>query len=287
MQPILKEPLLHFAVLGIGLFALYRFVAGDAPAGPDEIVVDAPRLAMLAEGFSRSWRRPPTAAELDGLVESYIREEILYREGLALGLGRDDSVIRNRVRVKMELIGDNAESEISNADVQAWFDANADRYATPARYDLEQIYFDPAKHGSTLSGNIAAALREIERNAQVDAVQLGDATLLPAELVDVSRTDIASQFGDEIAAALTQTPTGRWFGPVSSSYGEHLLRVDVREESRPGVLADVREDVERDLRYARAQSARDALYARLRDRYTIRVEPRDVAIGAALASQSR
>src|SRR6185503_9361121 len=96
-----NEPLLHFAVLGIGLFALYSLVSdGGESAGSEELVVDAPRIAALADQFVRSWRRAPTQAELDGLIESYVRDEVLYREGLALGLDRDDAVIRSRVRLK-------------------------------------------------------------------------------------------------------------------------------------------------------------------------------------------
>src|SRR5882672_9604655 len=105
MTRILNEPLLHFVVLGIGLFGLYRFVAGDAPPAAAEIVVDGPRIVSLAQAFERAWRRPPTPQELDGLVESYVRDEVLYREGLALGLDRDDAVIRSRVRLKMEVVG--------------------------------------------------------------------------------------------------------------------------------------------------------------------------------------
>jgi len=150
MTRILKEPLLHFAVLGIVLFVLYGLVSGGASSGPDEIVVDAPRIAALAEGFERSWRRPPTASDLDGLIESYVRDEVLYREGLALGLDLDDAVIRQRIRLKMEVISDGPEGDVTDADLQKWFDANRDLYATPARYDLRQVYFDTTRHGATL-----------------------------------------------------------------------------------------------------------------------------------------
>ena len=148
MRRIFAEPLVHFALLGIGLFVLYRLVSGGVSSDPDEIVVDAPRIAALAEQFERSWRRPPTAADLDGLVESYVRDEVLYREGLALGLDRDDPVIRSRVRLKMEVLGDGPDTEVSDADLQAWLDTNADRYASPARYDLRQVFFDPERRGA-------------------------------------------------------------------------------------------------------------------------------------------
>jgi hypothetical protein len=284
MRPILKEPLLHFTVLGVGLFALYQLISDGASSDPEEIVIDAPRVATLVDGFERSRRRPPTAAELDGLVESYIRDEVLFREGLALGLDRDDSVIRSRVRLKMEVLGDGPDIEVTDADLETWLDANADRYAAPARYDLRQVYFDPARHGATLEAQVGATLSDLQRDPEIDPATLGDATLLPAVLGDVTHSDIAAQFGDDLAATLTNAPAGRWFGPVTSSYGQHLLRVDLRAAAKAAVLADVRDAVTRDVQYARTQTTRDSLYAHLRARYTNRIEPlTDDTLDAALA----
>ncbi len=284
----LKEPLLHFAVLGLGLFALYRLTSGDAGAPAQEIVVDAPRIAALAEQFARTWQRPPTQPELDGLVQSYVRDEVLYREGLALGLDRDDPVIRSRIRLKMEVLGDGAETEVSDAELQAWLDANADRYAAPARYDFRQVFFDPARHGARLEADLTAALSSLEAPQAADAAAVGDSTLLPAELRDVTRADVAAQFGEELAASLTDAPLGRWFGPVSSSYGAHLVHVELRTQAKLAALADVRNAVERDVQYARAAEASDALYERLRARYTVRIEePADRLFETAVAAESQ
>jgi hypothetical protein len=286
VRRILQEPLLHFAVLGVGLFALYGLTAGEAPAASEEIVVDAPRVAALARNFERSWRRAPSVEELDEPVESYVRDEVLYREGLARGLDRDDSVIRSRVLLKMEVLGELPESELTDLEAQAWLEANPESYATPARYDVRQIYFDPARRGSRLDSDVGTALRELEREPTLDPATFGDATLLPGDLGDVARQDVASQYGEDVAAALTNAPAARWFGPVSSSYGVHLVRVEVRQPPRAAMLADVRDAVERDVRSERAQSARDALYLRLRERYTIRMDrPVGDELDTALAAQ--
>jgi hypothetical protein len=283
----LKEPLLHFAVLGLGLFALYRLTSGDTGAPAEEIVVDAPRIVALAEQFARTWQRPPTQPELDGLVQSYIRDEVLYREGLALGLDRDDPVIRSRIRLKMEVLGDGAETEVSDTELQAWLDANVDRYAVPARYDFRQAFFDPARRGARLEAELDAALRLLQAPQATDTAAVGDSTLLPAELRDVTRADVAAQFGEELAASLADAPLGRWFGPVSSSYGAHLVHVELRAQPKPAALADVRDAVERDMQYARAEKASDALYERLRVRYTVRIEPADGSLQAGLAAESQ
>jgi hypothetical protein len=281
----LKEPLLHFVVLGLGLFALYRLTTGDAGTPAQEIVVDAPRIAALAEQFVRTWRRPPTAEELDGLVQSYVRDEVLYREGLALGLDRDDPVIRSRIRLKMEVLGDGPDTEVSDAELQAWLDANADRYAAPARYDLRQVLFDPARRGERFESDLDAALRALEREPVADPAAFGDVTLLPAELRGVTRADVAAQLGEELAAALNDAPRGRWFGPVRSGYGAHLVRVELREPPKAAVLADVRGTVERDVQYARSEAASDALYERLRARYTVRIEEPADGLFEAVAAE--
>ena len=105
MRSLLREPLLHFLVIGAALFGLYGLV-GKKEAEPAKIVVSAERVANLADRFARTWRRPPTQEELDGLVEDDIRDEVLYREGRAAGLDRDDAVIRRRVRQKMEFLAE-------------------------------------------------------------------------------------------------------------------------------------------------------------------------------------
>jgi len=282
-----KEPLLHFAVLGVGLFVLYRLTSGQADPG-GEIVVDAPRIVALAEQFGRTWGRPPTTTELDGLIDSYVRDEVLYREGVALGLDRDDPVIRSRVRLKMEILGEGPDAVVPEADLDAWLAANAARYAPPARYDFQQVYFDPPEHGAQLEARIAAALRDLQTSPDSDLSEFGDATLLPGAMSAVGDADVASQFGADFAAALAAAPSGHWFGPVTSAYGEHIVRIGAREELEPVTLAEVRDEVLRDVRYARSQAASDALYESLRARYTVRIEkPADGAFDAALASEPR
>jgi hypothetical protein len=281
----LKEPLLHFAVLGLGLFASYRLISNDDGSSTQEIVVDAPRIAALAEQFVRTWRRPPTREELDGLVQSYVRDEVLYREGLALGLDRDDPVIRSRIRLKMEVLGDGPETEVGDADLQEWLDAHADRYAVPARYDLRQVFFDPSRRGATLAVDLDAALRDLQREPEAEPATLGDSTLLSADFVDVTRADVAAQLGEEVAAEVVDAPLGRWFGPVASAYGVHLLRVAVREEAKAPSLADVRDAVERDVRYAQSEAASEALYARLRTRYTVRIDAPVEGVFEAVAAE--
>jgi hypothetical protein len=286
LKAILREPLLHFAVLGLGLFALYGLVAGDADVPKEEIFVGAERVAALAEQFARARQRVPTPSEIEELIDDYVRDEVLYREGVALGLDRDDSVVRNRVRTKMELLAYESVAGVSDAELQAWLDVHPDRYAVPARYDLRQIFFDPAR-GTVKERDIQLALRGLERSPDVEWSALGDATLLPAALHGVTEHDVAAQFGDAFSAALAAAPTGRWFGPVTSAYGVHIVIIDGHQARRAAALADVRADVERDVRAARSDAASEAFYERLRVRYTVRLELPSDRIDGALAGDVR
>jgi parvulin-like peptidyl-prolyl cis-trans isomerase-like protein len=144
------------------------------------------------------------------------------------------------------------------------------------------------RRGAGLADDIDTALLDLERDSTLDPATFGDATLLPGELGDVTRAEVASQFGEELAAVLADAPSGRWFGPVSSSYGVHLVRVEERELPRAATLRDVRNAVARDVRSARAQAAREALYLRLRERYTIRIDrPVHGELDRALAAKPR
>ena len=152
--PLLREPLLHFLVLGAALFGLFGLVGKKDAEAPAKIVISASRVATLADGFARTWRRPPTEQELQGLVEDYIRDEIFYREGRAAGLDRDDVVIRRRVRQKMEFLAeDMAAAEPSDEQLAAYLASNPERFRTEDRLTFHQVFLSATRRGSALDGD--------------------------------------------------------------------------------------------------------------------------------------
>jgi hypothetical protein len=271
---ILREPLLHFLAVGALLFVGYARVNRHA-AAPDEIRVTRGHIEHLAGTFERTWQRPPTAAELQGLVEGWIRDEVFYREGVALGLDRGDTVVRSRVRQKMEvLVDDAAAGTPSDAELQAWLDAHRDDYTIPPAFTFQQVYLDPARHPA-LADDVFALMSRLKAGADPGAA--GDATLLPAAMHTATIPEIERTFGPALAGALAKLEVGAWYGPVRSSYGAHLVRVTARRDARIPALAEVRDAVARDLVRARTKDAQDAYYGALRERYRIVVEPLDVA----------
>jgi len=276
MQRLLREPLLHFLILGALLFALYGWVGRDASHASDEIVVDQARVDALSGQFGRIWQRQPSHVELQGLIDGWVREEILYREGVSSGLERDDEVVRRRVVQKMDFMIDGMATEMpEEAQLDAWLRAHPDRYRVAPVYTLRQVYFDPGRHGGQLDDVIADVQRRLARDPQAE---VGDATLLPATLRQASAEEVSRTFGQRFVDGLSALPVDQWSGPIPSGFGLHLVWVEQRSAGRLPALAEVRQAVERDVLNDRAQRASEAFYRQLRQRYGVRQEGRlDVA----------
>jgi hypothetical protein len=267
----LREPLLHFAVLGAALFAAYALVR-PASSGSSEIVVTQGQVASLVAQFQGTWQRAPSDDERRGLIDTYVREEVLYREGLALGLDRDDPVIRSRIKQKAEIIGEDALAvEPTDADLAGFLSANRAQFEIPADTTFEQIYFDPAKRGASLDGDVAKALAALRQGRS--ATDLGDRTMLAARLEHAMPPDVTAMFGPDFAKAIAAVPVGGWQGPVRSTYGVHLVRIVQRGTAQTPSLADAREVVTREWSRARAVEMREKFYQSLRRRYTVTIEP--------------
>ena len=268
VRRILREPLLHFLLLGLALFAYYGRVAPDDD-GKRRIVVTQAEVDLLSTQFQGTWNRPPSPVELNGLVDSYVRDEILYREGVALGLDRDDAVIKRRVRQKLDVLFEEsvAQRPATDADLQAYLDAHPATFHKPAVVSFDQVYF----------GSDAAAPQRLERARAAlargaDPATLGQATLLPARQDALPLDFIARDFGEEFAGQLAKAPVGEWSGPVTSGFGTHLVRVSAIEPAQSPALADVREAVAREWENERRQQAHAAALAKLREQYRVEIQ---------------
>jgi len=267
MRRVLREPLLHFLALGAVLFGLYGWVNRGGFDAPDEIVVSRGQVQSLATQFQRVWQRSPTRVELQSLIDEWVREEIYYREALAMGLDRDDPVVRRRMSQKVQFIVDSAvPTAPTTAELQQWLDEHAADYGVEPRYDFRQVYFDPAKHGARIDDVVATSLRQLTNGK----ASVGDPTMLPPTL-HADASEVARTFGRDFEVALRDGPVDTWYGPVRSGFGLHLVRVTTLEAARKPPLEEVREAVERDLLHARSQAAKDAYYDRLRGGYSVTV----------------
>ena len=269
---LLREPIVHFLLLGIVLFAGYAFVAPADPAD-ERIVVTRAAVDDLERQFRSRWNRPPTDAEREQLVEAYVRDEILYREGVSLGLDRDDPVIKRRVRQKFELVAEEAIPADAPTDEQlaTFLNEHSDRFLRPPRVSFEQVSFDVGLPPAELDDAVAAALEALARGA--DPMTLGVRTLLPHRIDGLSLDLVARDFGAAFAQRLQAGEVGRWSGPIRSGFGVHLVRVAALAPAELPPLETVRAAVAREWELERrTRSAQDG-YRRLRARYVVEIEP--------------
>lgn len=267
----LREPLLHFALLGAALFAGYRALA---PVAFDDrrIAVTAGQVAALEAEFRATRQRLPDERERRALLDNFVRDEVLYREGLALGLDRDDAVIRNRVKLRMEFMTEDTLSvEPTDADLAAYLAAHRSEFEIPGVVTFEQVYFDPGRHGDRLERVVATARDRLR--AGRPATGAGDRTMLAASLSEATPREVAATFGDAFSKALAALPTGRWEGPVQSPFGLHLVRVTKRAPPAMPSLADARDVVAREWARARSIEMKEEYYRGLLKRYLVTIEP--------------
>jgi hypothetical protein len=271
---ILREPLLHFLLLGAAIFGAYRLRSNAHATQPGNIVVTEGRIEALVAAFTRTWQRPPTASEREGLIRDYIREEVYVREAIALGLDQDDIVIRRRLRQKLEFVSEDltAQAEPTDGQLSAYLTAHPDAFRVEPRYTFRQVFLDPHRRGDQLSHDAAHLLTRL-RQAGTDPDTLGDTSLLDLRFEALPASLVAQQFGDQFAAALSELSIGQWRGPVASTYGAHLVLVDDRTDGRVPGLEEVRAVVHRDWANAQRTDASEKYYQALLRRYTVTVEP--------------
>ncbi|QYJ07682.1 peptidylprolyl isomerase [Qipengyuania flava] len=256
----LRDPLAHFLIAGAAIWGGLALLGEPVDPASRTIELSRERQEGIALGFERMMGRPPTDAEMDAAVERWVREEVLYREALRLGLDDGDAVVRRRLATKMdELAG--AEAEIarpSDEALETWLAARPEAYRTGGMTSFEQVYF--ASEGAA-------------RAALGTTGPQGEAISLPASMSKASSREIAERFGQQFADALADlSPSDALQGPVESGFGWHLVRVTEREDGALPPLEDIRERVEADWRGATISERRERAYALLREAYTVEVE---------------
>ena len=273
----LREPLIHFFVIGAIIYGAFALVTRpvENPQG-DTIVVDAGEIEWMATSWYKRWNRMPTSQELDGLIQQYIRETILYREALSMGLDKDDVVIRRRLAQKLEFLAQDLAlmTPPTDQELQTYFDEHQDRYQAPVRYTFTQVYVDPDKHGdATLDEAEAIKAALIAKPEQLDnAGELGDDFMLQAYYPENTQADIQKLFGSGFAESLVKLSPQQWHGPVLSGYGTHLVYIHSIVEPPPPVFYAVQTRVQQDWEDQRRETLNEQFYASLRDRYTIVIE---------------
>jgi len=276
-------------LIGAAIYLLYGAFAEPLPEADDKtIVVTAGEIEWMQTSWQKRWNRPPTDKELDGLVQQFIRETVLYREALTMGLNQHDQVIRRRLAQKLEFLAKDLVSLTPPTDeeLQVYFDRHRDRYQVPTLYTFTQVFIDPDKRGDATLGD-AAAIKD-KLIAEGDAIEnpgaLGDDFMLQNYYPEKDRLEIQKSFGSGFTESLTGLSPGQWHGPVLSGYGTHLVYVHSVIEPPAPVFADVAERVTQDWRMERSEELNEQFYTTLRDTYTVVIEqPEQPAAGEKVA----
>jgi len=268
-RQIVREPLLHFMLIGVAFFLLYGVVSpGDS--GGRTIVISQGEVEQLRRQYAALWGATPTDAQLTGLIEARVRDEILYREGMAQGLDRDDPVIKRRIRQKIEVMAEEEGSDSAPTDavLGAYLQSHRDRFVKPAVVSFDQVYFNP--QGPDTPARVAAAKARL--NAGAAAAGIGQPTMLPPRITRSDADLVARDFGADFAAAVVKLPVGQWSGPIESGVGVHLVRLTELVPPKAPPLAEVRAEVVREWENDRRIKASEASYARARARYNVVIE---------------
>jgi hypothetical protein len=274
MSKWLKEPLIHFLLLGGLIFLAYDWLAGKG-SEPDEIFISRGQQQNLLNTFGRTWQRPPSSEEFQGLLKDYLRLEIAYRESRKMGLDQDDIVIRRRLRQKLELLAEDIASLAvpGEAQLQTYLDEHIDDFMVEPRLTLRQVYFSRDRRGSAAERDATELLQRITTDGPEGRFEeLGDPLPLPPRIENLREAEVTRLFGSEFTDGLKGIETGRWSGPVESGFGLHLVFVEQRIAGRAPALDEVRDEVQREWMSKERKKAVDGLYERLLQNYTVEIE---------------
>lgn len=272
-----RAPLVHFLVIGAAIYALYGLF-GKEPAGePDNTLrITVPEIAWLEESWQKRWNRAPTPAERQGLIQEYIRETVLYREALAMGLDKDDTIIRRRLAQKLEFLTQDLADLItpSDDDLKTYFAAHVDRYQAPDLFTFTHVFIDPDKRGDQTHRDAAEILAKLEALGEPaqGSDDFGDPFMLQRYYPERSRLEVSKLFGSEFAQSVSELSPGQWQGPLLSGYGVHLVYVHQRTEAEAPNFSDVRDRVAEDWGDDKRREINEQYYASLRERYNVVVE---------------
>jgi len=278
LRRLAREPLLQFLVIGACIYGAYAwFGAPKETTGEMTVVVDADRVQGFIDGWQGRFNRPPTEQELTGMIDQFIREDILYREAEAMGLGEDDPITRRRLAQKLEFLTKDVArlKKPADGELQAYFQANQANYREPDLITFSHVFIDPDRRDDATLDDAKALLAELELLGEPDAetLQRGDRFMLQSYYPQKTALDVRKQFGTGFTDVVMELAPGQWHGPVLSGYGVHLVYVHSLQQAPPPDFADVQQAVFEDWQAEQQTQFNEEFFQSLKSRYQIVVEP--------------
>jgi parvulin-like peptidyl-prolyl isomerase len=271
----LREPLIHFLLIGAVLFAVDHYVQparGVAPSSK-QIQLSLDDLGQLVMLFQAQWQRQPTAQELNRLVENKVQEEILYREALAMGLDKDDTIVKRRMAQKLQFLAEDvaAAREPTTAELKSWFEKNKAMFAQPSRVSFRHLYFSPDRRGQRARDDASKALAKLAGQPQDAklAASLADPFMFQDYYRDRAPEYLGKEFGPQFAQAVAKLAPGSWQGPIESGFGWHLVFVDTLIPGRSPAFEEIEPDVKTAWLGEQKAQAWEKAYKAMRAKYTV------------------
>ncbi|MDK1373490.1 MULTISPECIES: peptidyl-prolyl cis-trans isomerase [unclassified Sinorhizobium] len=294
-QNVLREPLLHFLVVGSLLFGGYHFLNPGEEEGVDtrKIVLTKDDVRQLAISWLAQGRSAPTPEQIMGLVDQKVTQEILFREAVALGLDRDDEVVKRRLAQKMDFLAADvaALQEPTTEQLNTWFTVNSERFALPAHASFRHLYFSPDKHGKAAREAAAAALATVGGRPPENVAAVGDTFMFQNHYRDATPEQMAKEFGPAFSEALFQLTPGKWEGPIRSGYGWHLVWIDAMDLGRIPAFTEVIPSVKAGWIEDQYREIKRIALDEMRSRYVVTVpeinasDLRDLQVSAGSSAQ--
>jgi peptidyl-prolyl cis-trans isomerase C len=277
-RSVLSEPLLHFMIVGVGLFVTYHLLNPEQSnsAGSQTIVLTKDDVRQLAISWLAQGRSTPTADQVKGLVDQKVTQEILFREAVSLGLDRDDEVVKRRLAQKMDFLAADVANmqEPTTEQLQTWYSQNAQSFALPSHATFRHLYFSSDRHGKDAEGAAVAALKLIAGKLP-DAPEvkaLGDSFMFQDHYGDATPDQMSKEFGVDFSKALFRLSPGKWEGPIQSGYGWHLVWVDATDPGRIPTFAEIQPNVKAGWIEDQYRAIKLTALNEMRSHYTV-VEP--------------
>ena len=291
----LREPLLHFAALGVALFAAYGYLhrgAGAALEPSRRILLTVDDLRQLDTYFEAQWHRQPTPDEFAQMVENKVQEEILYREALAIGLDKDDTIVKRRMAQKMQFLAEDvaAAHEPATDELRAWYQKNTARFALPSRVSFRHLYFATDRRGARAHDDAVSALAKLAGQPEDSplAGSIADPFMFQSYYGDRTPDELTKEFGPPFAQAVAKLTPRAWQGPIESGYGWHLVFVDTVVPGRVPDFEEVESDVKTAWLSDQKAQAWNKAYDAMRAKYTVLLPaPPDASAAAAPAAPPR
>lgn len=276
----LREPLLHFVLIGAGVYLLYAAVGNENTDNERRVTVTAEEVAVIADQFVQAWNRPPTVEELNSLVSKHADVQVLYREALAMGLDKGDYVIERRLAQKLEFLaaGLTTPPEPGEQELVAYFRENLDRYRQPDTYTLTQVFFNSDNGRDKARAAAQAALAELRQLPDLPSnlETYGDASLLPGHLERRALSEIGREFGQAFSQQLPQLQAGDWHGPLLSGIGTHLVFIHEIVRADAPDFESLRARISDDWTAWKIDEFSRRFLDELRSRYVIVIENADI-----------